>query len=230
MALLPASSHEWEEGDGFRYDAHVRIPLAGPGLRFVFLGLVLALLGLLGLYSCALGWLAAPGLLFAAFSAYFFRDPERETPQGTRRIFSPGDGTVLSVGKEGPGDLVTVRIFLAVTNVHVQRAPLAAKVEKIHYQPGGFAMAMKQGARQNERTAVTFTDGDFRVIVEQIAGFVARRIECWVGEGRMLAAGERYGMIRFGSQCAVHFPESCKILVGPGDRVIGGITAIGERP
>ena len=206
----------------------MRIPLAGPGLAFVLGGLCVAALGVIflpwGLAASALG------LFFAGFSAYFFRDPERVTPSDPSAIYSPGDGTVLVVRKEGPGDLITVRIFLSVMNVHVQRAPIAGTVEKIHYQPGGFAMAMKPEARENERNVVTFTNGEFHVVVEQIAGFVARRIECWVEVGRALAAGERYGMIRYGSQAAVHLPDSCEILVKAGDKVAGGLTPIARRP
>lgn len=204
------------------------MPLAGPGPYFVAGSLLWCLPALyFGLWARVLAGL---GLASALFAAYFFRDPERDCPGDPRTIYSPGDGRVLSVRKEGPGDLLTLRIFLAVWNVHVQRAPLAAAVAKVHTQPGGFAMAMQPEARENERTVVTFTDGDFRVVVEQIAGFVARRIACWVKPGDVVAAGQRYGMIHYGSQCAVHLPESCKVLVHPGDRVTGGMTPIAERP
>jgi len=208
----------------------MRIPLAGLGLRYVLFGLLLASPGLLGCrFSPWLHLLALPGLFLAAFAAYFFRDPERIPPGDPRKIYSPGDGRVMTVRKEGPGDLVTVRIFLSPLNVHVQRAPIAGTVEKIHYQPGSFAMAMKPEARENERNVVTFADGAFRVVVEQISGFVARRIACWVKVGDTRASGERYGMIYYGSQCAVHLPETCRITVQPGDIVTGGMTPIAER-
>lgn len=206
----------------------MRLPLAGPGVRFVAGGLaagaVLCFFGFWGRLASILPF------LFALFSAYFFRDPERNISADASAILSPGDGTVLSVQKEGPADVVTIRIFLSVFNVHVQRAPIAGTVEKIHYQPGGFAMAMKPAARQNERNVVTLADGGFRVVVEQIAGFIARRIECWVETGRALKAGERYGMIRYGSQAAVHLPGDCAVLVKPGDKVSGGLTALARRP
>lgn len=207
----------------------MRIPLAGPGPRYIAFGLVCALPGLLGFYNCWLSLLALPGLFLAGFATNFFRDPERKVPGDPKFVYSPADGTVLAVRKEGPGDLVTIRVFMSPLNVHVNRSPIAGAVEKIVYHQGGFAAAMKPEARQNERNVVTFTDGPFRVVVEQISGFVARRIACWVTEGRRLASGERYGMIYYGSQCAVHLPESCKILVGPGDKTVGGMTPLAER-
>lgn len=205
----------------------MRIPLAGPGPRFTAAGLVLCVPAFFfGAWACALAGL---GLAFALFSAYFFRDPERHADYDPKKVYSPADGTVLAVRKEGPGDLVTVRIFLAIWNVHVQRAPLSGSVEKVHYQPGGFAMAMKPEALANERNSLTITDGPFRAIVEQIAGFVARRIACWVTVGQRVAAGDRIGMIYYGSQVALHLPDSCKILVKPGDKVAGGLTVVAER-
>lgn len=203
------------------------MPLAGPGLKFTAAGLLACLpapfLGCWGLL------LAVLGLGFAAFSAYFFRDPERSTAYEPSKVYSPADGTVLTVGREGPGDIVTIRIFLAIWNVHVQRAPVAAVVEKVHYQEGAFAMAMKPEARLNERNSVTLAQGVFRVTVEQIAGFVARRIACWVAVGQSVAAGERIGMIYYGSQVALHLPVACRVLVQPGQPVAGGLTVLAER-
>lgn len=205
----------------------MRPPLAGPGLKFTAAGLLACLPApFLGGWGAAL---AALGLGFAAFSAYFYRDPERSADYDPLKVYSPADGTVLTVGREGPGDTVTVRIFLAIWNVHVQRSPFAANVEKVHYQRGGFAMAMKPEARMNERNAITLAQGDFRVTVEQIAGFVARRIACWVATGQAVAAGERIGMIHYGSQVAVHLPGACRIHVQPGQPVAGGLTVLAER-
>jgi phosphatidylserine decarboxylase len=207
----------------------MRSPLAGPGWKYVSFGLLVSCAGFLGFINCWLSLLAIPGLFLTGFALNFFRDPERKVPGDPKFIYSPCDGTVLAVRKEGPGDLMTVRIFMSPLNVHVNRSPIAGKIEKIVYHAGGFAAAMKPEARQNERNVVTFTDGSFRVVVEQISGFVARRIACWVKEGDMRASGERYGMIYYGSQSAVHLPESCRILVGPGDKCVGGMTRIAER-
>lgn len=205
------------------------------GWKFVFLGLGVALAGWL---IAGIPLLFAPGVLaqllgmvFAGFSAYFFRDPERNLPTDGSKIYSPGDGVVLSVAREGPGDIVTLRIFLSVFDVHIQRAPCAATVEWVHHHPGSFAAAMKDEAKGNERSVMRLIpEGGGRepLVVEQIAGLIARRIECWVKEGTRLAAGERYGLIRFGSQAAVHFPAGSRCSVEPGDRVYGGVTPVGE--
>jgi phosphatidylserine decarboxylase len=202
--------------------------VARQGFPFIIGGFLAAIVG--GFLLNPLGWvLVFAGAGFAAFCSYFFRDPERELPTDASKIWSPGDGRVLSVAKEGPGDVVTVRIFLSIFDVHIQRAPCAGVVDRIQYVPGAFAMAMKEEATRNERNIVRIApEGREPILVEQIAGFVARRIECWVKEGQKLAAGERYGLIRFGSQAAVHLPAGAKALVKPGDRAVGGVTAIGE--
>ncbi|MDD5304282.1 MAG: phosphatidylserine decarboxylase [Elusimicrobia bacterium] len=165
---------------------------------------------------------------FAAFTLYFFRDPERALPTDGR-IYAPGDGVVLSVGREGPGDVVTLRIFLSVFDVHIQRAPYAGRVTKVASVPGSFAAAMKDAARGNYRVVMTLEpEGRGPLVVEQIAGLIARRIECWRKPGDVVAAGEKYGIIYFGSQAAVHFPTSSRCTVKAGDRVAGGLTPIGE--
>lgn len=166
---------------------------------------------------------------FAAFTLYFFRDPERELPTDGR-IYSPGDGVVLSVAREGPGDVMTCRIFLSVFDVHIQRAPYAGRVTKVAEVPGSFAAAMKDAARGNYRVVMTVEaeGGLGTLVVEQISGLVARRIECWPKVGTTVAAGEKYGIIYFGSQAAVHFPIGSRCTVKTGDRVVGGLTSIGE--
>jgi phosphatidylserine decarboxylase len=167
---------------------------------------------------------------FGAFTLYFFRDPERPLPTDANKIYSPGDGTVLSVAREGAGDAVTLRIFLSIFNVHVQRAPCAGKVLKVEEIAGSFAAAMKDEAKANARTVMTLDPGAGRapLVVEQIAGLIARVIECWPKAGDAVAAGARYGIIYFGSQAAVHFPAGAKCTVKPGDVVEAGLTEIGE--
>lgn len=202
--------------------------IARQGYRFIIGGL------LLGVGGAALGpWGWGPGalgLLFAVFSAYFFRDPDRPLPADPKKLYSPGDGRVLSVAQEGPGDVVTIRIFLSIFDVHVQRNVCSGRVDKVMYQKGGFLMAMKPEASHNERSVVrVLPDGGREaVVVEQIAGLVARRIETWIKEGDSVVAGERYGIIYFGSQCAVHLPAGAKPIVEPGDRVEGCLTPIAE--
>ncbi len=165
---------------------------------------------------------------FAAFTVYFFRDPERALPTDGR-IYSPGDGVVLSLGREGPGDVVTLRIFLSVFDVHIQRVPCSGRVSKVTHVAGSFAAAMKDAARGNERVVMTIEpEGRGALVVEQIAGLIARRIECWRKPGEAVVAGDRYGIIYFGSQAAVHFPAGSRCTVKVGDRVAGGVTPIGE--
>lgn len=207
------------------------------GYGYIVLGLLLAAAaGLIfrfaapGAPKALSGSILGLGLLFAAFCAYFFRDPERPLPQDAGKIYSPGDGRVLSVVEERPGEGATIRIFLSVFDVHVQRLPVSGTIEAIRYQEGSFAAAMKEAARLNERNSVTIAakGRPERVVVEQIAGFVARRIRCWVKEGEPAVAGERYGMIQFGSQAAVHLPPTARALVKPGDYAVGGVTPIAQ--
>lgn len=208
--------------------------IAKAGWRFIVSGLAAGAAGTF--LSLGLGWPAAGGLLaflgfgFALFSAYFFRDPERPLPQDPMKIYAPGDGVVLSVAREGPGDAVTMRMFLSVFDVHVQRAPCAGTVKSVQHIPGSFVAAMKDEAKGNERCVMTLLPegGRAPLAVEQIAGLVARRIECWPKEGERLKAGERYGIIHFGSQAAVHFPAGSRCTVKPGDRAAAGLTVIGE--
>lgn len=196
-----------------------------------------ALVGGLGLWLAGRPATAVLGSLlaflawgFALFTLYFFRDPERPLPTDASKIYSPGDGVVLSVAREGPGDAVTLRIFLSVFNVHVQRAPCAGRVIKIQTVEGSFAAAMKDAARYNARVVLTLDPGQGRepLAVEQIVGLIARRIECWPKVGDAVLSGARYGIIYFGSQAAVHFPAGSKCTVKPGDKMTAGITEIGE--
>ena len=166
---------------------------------------------------------------FALFTTYFFRDPERVLPTDANKLYSPGDGVVLSVAREGPGDTVTLRIFLSVFNVHIQRAPCAGKVSKVQVVEGSFAAAMKDAARRNARVVMSIEPGGGKptLVVEQIAGLIARRIECWPKVGDFVALGQRYGIIYFGSQAAVHFPAGSKCTVKPGDIVAGALSEVG---
>ncbi|OIO08993.1 MAG: hypothetical protein AUJ52_07305 [Elusimicrobia bacterium CG1_02_63_36] len=174
--------------------------------------------------------LASLGVLFALFSAYFFRDPDRPLPTDPNKLYSSGDGVIMSVAREGPGGVTTIRTFLSVFDVHVQRLPCSGKVEKVQYVDGSFVAAMKQPESfHNERSIVSIAcEGRGTIVVEQIAGLIARRIRCWIGAGDAAVAGERYGLIQFGSQAAVHMPDGARPLVKAGDRVVGGVTPIAE--
>lgn len=204
------------------------MPIAKVGIPYILAGLAVAAAG----FAPPLGWagrgLTVLGLAAACFCAYFFRDPDRPLPVDPALLYSPGDGRVLTVEKEGQEAGVTVRIFLSIFDVHIQRLPCSGLIESVRFEKGGFALAMKPDAKRNERSIVRIAaEGRGESVeVEQITGFVARRIRCWVAPGERAVAGMRYGLIQFGSQVAVHLPASAQPLVKTGDRVIGGVTPL----
>ena len=199
------------------------------GVKIISGGVALAVAG--GLLIGWNRWVGGPllflGLFFAAFSAYFFRDPERPRAFAEGEIACPADGTVMTVKNEGTPGITVVRIFLSVFNVHVQRAPVGGTVKKTLYTKGRFAVAYAPEAADNERNLISIeSPGGRKVDIEQITGAIARRIACYVGEGQQVKAGERVGMIYFGSQVAVYLPESAQVLVKPGDKVAGAETVL----
>jgi len=199
------------------------------GIKIIVGGIIAAAVGsMLLIWS---KWVGIPvlllGLAFAAFSAYFFRDPERDKVFAPGEIACPADGTVMTIKNEGTPGVTVIRIFLSVFNVHVQRAPIEGKVEKVKYTKGKFAVAYAPEAADNERNLIRITGEYGRTVeIEQITGAIARRIACYVAEGEDVKIGQRVGMIYFGSQVAVYLPETAKILVKPGDKVAGAETAI----
>jgi phosphatidylserine decarboxylase len=185
----------------------------------------------------ALRWPAAGTavLLVAAFVAYFFRDPERAVPEGSGLILAPADGRVVAVGpcKDVQGslgeELTQVSIFLSVFDVHVNRAPIAGTVAERVYRRGQFLAAFAdEASEQNEQNLLRVTSPRFECAVRQVAGLIARRIVCWVEAGDRLAAGQRIGLIRFGSRVDLLVPGDLPVRVGVGDRVVGGVTVLGE--
>jgi phosphatidylserine decarboxylase len=178
--------------------------------------------------------LAAPFWAASAASVGFFRDPERSVPAVSRGVLAPADGRVTAVADAvdpfvGPARRVS--IFLSPLDVHVNRAPIAGIVTDTVYTPGRFVAAYEPSAGEvNERCAVRIQGDDARVTVVQVAGVVARRIVCRVGAGDKLAAGERFGMIRFGSRTDCYMPKGTDVRVRVGDRVTGGVTVIGLLP
>jgi phosphatidylserine decarboxylase len=184
-----------------------------------------------------LGWLAIGVLLTLATLAIaaFFRDPERKIPTGDGLLVSPADGKVVSVAeiKGHPmfSDAVTrVSIFLSPLDVHINRLPVAGKIEEIKYQRGKFLAAYNpEASRMNEQNALKIVDGKgFSLGVVQIAGVMARRIVCQVKRGDALARGERFGLIMFGSRTDTYLPKGCRVEVKEGQRVKGGETILGR--
>ncbi len=203
---------------------------APAGIKLIAGGVAAAALGgVLLTWSRSIGMpVLFLGLIFAGFSAYFFRDPERDRVFAPGEIACPADGTVMSVKNEGKPGIMVVRIFLSVLNVHVQRAPMEGKITATKYTKGKFAIAYKPEAADNERNQISIAGEYGRTVdVEQITGSIARRIACYVKEGQNVKIGERIGMIYFGSQVAVYLPESARILVKPGDKVAGAETVLG---
>jgi phosphatidylserine decarboxylase len=170
------------------------------------------------------GWVC---LALAGFVAYFFRDPERSIPREPGLLLAPADGKIVAVSPQPnhPAQPAGTRvsIFLSVFDVHVNRAPTSGIVVDVRYQPGTFLPAFRADASaRNEQNIVTLQAGDTHVIVKQIAGILARRIVCRVRAGDALSAGERFGLIRFGSRVDILIPPAFAVHARPGQRVRGG--------
>jgi phosphatidylserine decarboxylase len=172
-------------------------------------------------------WAGAPFYLLAAFCLWFFRDPNREIPQGPVAV-SPADGKVVRIRRKP--ESTEVCIFLNVFDVHVNRAPIAGKVVGVEYKQGKFLVASKEEASyQNEMNTITI-DGDHSLVkFSQIAGLIARRIVCYKKPGEFVTAGERVGLIKFGSRVDVHFGPEWDVQVQEGQRVSAGSSVLARR-
>lgn len=198
-------------------------------------GIKLIVVGILGIAASIFlliysKWLGIPFLsifiLFTIFSAYFFRDPIRDKAFTDEYIVSPGDGKIISI-REEKKDILTIRIFLSIFDVHIQRAPISGKVTKIIFTPGKFAIAYKPEAKDNQRNLIRIEKENGKYAeVEQITGAIARRIVSYVKEGDEVQTGQKIGMIYFGSQVALHIPKDAKILVKEGEKVFAGETIL----
>jgi phosphatidylserine decarboxylase len=205
----------------------LHIPLAREGWPYVLVPAAIAWgLARLGHRRVALPFAAA-----SAAALGFFRDPEREAPATPNAVLAPADGRVTEVADaldSFVGPAVRVAIFLSPFDVHVNRAPVGGLVVGAAYTPGRFLAAYDPSAADvNERCAIHIQGESARITVVQIAGVVARRIVCRVAPGEKLAAGQRIGMIRFGSRTDCYLPRSAEVRVEPGDRVRGGVSVIG---
>lgn len=202
----------------------MRIPVAAEGWPYIFPPAVAA---------CILGWVgwwpaaAALGVVTLCCLG-FFRDPDRTAPPVPGAVLAPADGRVMRVVEiDDPwvGRAVRVSIFLSPLDVHVNRSPVAALVERVERVAGRFLAAYRDEASElNERCTLALEGETARVGVTQIAGVVARRIVCRARPGDKLQAGERYGLIRFGSRTDLVVPKGTEIRVKAGDRVRGGET------
>jgi phosphatidylserine decarboxylase len=171
---------------------------------------------------------AVPLFILTAFVCYFFRNPDRQIPDAANLVVSPADGKVVKISGGIDGER-TISIFLNIFNVHVNRSPIAGQLEKLEYKRGLFKVAYdEEASRVNEQNILTISGKDIRVVVNQVAGLIARRVVCWKKTGYQLQRGELFGLIRFGSRVDVVLPAKVKVLVKVGDQVRGGSSVLGE--
>ena len=208
------------------------VPVHPEGYPFIG-GFALASLVLFLVFP-PLGWL---GTVLTLWCAYFFRDPPRVTPVGDGLVISPADGRIsLVVNAVPPPELALgttplprISVFMSVFDCHVNRTPVSGRVERIVYTPGKFLNAdLDKASEDNERNALVVAADAGRVGVVQIAGLIARRIKCWTREGQAMIAGQRIGMIRFGSRVDVYLPAGTVPLVSEGQTSLAGETVIAE--
>ena len=211
-----------------------RLPVAREGLFFITAGMAITCIFLyfevlfLGMFS---------GVL-SLFTIYFFRDPNRENRVDEKTVLVPADGKILGIHNLQDSNnplgkpAIKVSIFMSIFNVHVNRIPAAGRILKIIYHPGKFFSANREKASElNENNRIILETSDGREIAfVQIAGFIARRIVCWIKEGAEVQAGQRFGLIRFGSRLDIYLPGDTKILVQPKNKVKAGKTILGYLP
>jgi len=208
------------------------VPISPEGYPFI---------GIFALVTIFLFWVWTPlgwaGTVLTIWCVLFFRDPPRVTPMRDGVIVAPADGMISMVTSAAPprelglGDklLPRVSIFMSVFNCHINRSPASGRLEKIIYQPGKFFNAdLDKASLDNERNSLVIATGAGSIGVVQIAGLVARRIVCFVREGQNLSAGERFGMIRFGSRLDIYLPEGVTPHVAVGQTAIGGETVLAD--
>jgi phosphatidylserine decarboxylase len=208
------------------------VPIHPQGYPFIG-GFALASLILFWIWT-PLGWL---GTLLTLWCAYFFRDPPRVTPVREGIVVSPADGRVSRVTNALPPDdlglgnkpLPRISVFMSVFDCHVNRSPAAGRIERMVYRAGKFFNAdLDKASEDNERNALVIATAGARIGVVQIAGLIARRIVLFKREGEMIGAGERFGMIRFGSRLDVYLPDGVKPLVAEGQIATAGETVLAD--
>ncbi|MDH4155740.1 MAG: phosphatidylserine decarboxylase family protein [candidate division Zixibacteria bacterium] len=211
--------------------------IAREGIPFIAVGLVLTVLLIVLATRMDSRWLFAFTLITAVltvFTTFFFRDPPRSFTRGPNILLAPADGRIVSIDslEHHPytgGKALKVSIFLSIFDVHVNRIPAAGTVEYVRYNPGKFLAAYVDKASEvNEQTEIGIvTSGGEKIVVKQIAGLIARRIVCRLTHGAKVSAGDRFGMIRFGSRADLIVPAASEIRVKQGEHVLGGQTIIG---
>lgn len=197
---------------------------------------LMVLIGVLVLCYFTIPALMVLPALLIVFTMYFFRNPKRHIPAAQNLILSPADGVIMEIDEVFEeryikDKAVRVSIFLSIYNVHLNRSPLQGEVKYRYYRAGSFIPAFKDHASEiNEKNFIGIENQSFRLMVCQITGFIARRIKCWVDEGKLLSCGEIIGIIKFGSGTELFIPAGSKLLVKKGDKVRAGETIIGTLP
>lgn len=199
------------------------------GYPFIFFALIGAILA-----AAFAGWaFAVPLFILAGFFLFFFRDPDRQVTDRDDVVLSPADGRVMVAGavtgQAPPGNWQQISIFLSPMDVHVNRMPVGGRVTKVQYHPGRFLPAYKAEAGDlNEYTEVWVDHGGQPIVFRQIVGILARRIVCRAREGDVVKAGDRFGVMKFGSRMDIFVPSGASVVVRPGDKVVGAVTVIAE--
>jgi len=176
--------------------------------------------------------IGVPLLIVSGFLLFFFRDPDRVHNALPSAVISPADGRVMVAGAPTgeatpPGRWQQISIFLSPMNVHVNRIPVSGRVTRVEYHPGRFLPAYKKESGDlNERSEVTIDHEGQPIVVRQIVGLLARRVVCRTREGAEVKAGERFGVMKFGSRMDVFIPLDATLQVRVGQRVVGGVTVI----
>ena len=205
----------------------MRVPVAAEGWPFILPPAAAACI------MVGMGWVSAAVVFAVVALAFlgFFRDPDRTAPELPGAVMAPADGRVMVIAEAVDpwvGPAVRVSIFLSPLDVHVNRAPIGGLVKNVEYVAGSFLAAYRpEASEQNERCAMSLDGERARVTVTQISGVLARRIVCRVRPGETLRAGERYGLIRFGSRTDLVLPRGTEVRVRVGDRVRGGESVMG---
>ncbi len=210
----------------------IRLPVAKEGLTFILPTLCLSFL----CYALGFPILAVATFLLALFFLYFFRNPPRLTTSGTDELISPADGRVMGIDDLFESDFLSaettrVSIFMSVSDVHVNRAPCEGTVERVEHRDGRFRLAFKKGVdEENERNYIV-VEGERgeRFLIVQIAGFLARRIICYVRERDKMLKGAVLGMIAFGSRVDLYMPTAYTPVVEKGQRVKSGLTVLARK-
>lgn len=205
-------------------------PVAKEGLNLIIPTFILAV----ALYLTNLQALAIIFFIVFLFLIFFFRNPKRNCTFSQDIILSPADGKIISIENiNNPSyineNALKVSIFLSIFDVHITRSPYNGTVEKIEYKKGQFTSAFKDCAsKNNENNTIYIKCDNFKLIVKQIAGFIARRIVCNAEENMYIERGQKLGIIKFGSRVELLIPQKVKLKVKTGQKVIGGKTIIGE--